>query len=850
MYPISAEGAGIPFKNDTVGDAAAASDYDAQRLAEIAAQFGRWRINVADRTIRWTEGVASIFGVAMPDRGLMPLDEHLRFYHPDERDAVRTRIEAVIHGTEPSLQGTYNGQARIVRPDGAERTVIIRGVPKRDASGAVTAIVGILLDVTEQAWMQEKLRETSELLRTTLENMDQGLILYGPDMRVRLHNRRARELLDLPESVLCEGSPYDVINAYQVARGEYQTSPDSLMGALDAADLASLPDVYERARPNGTSLEVRVVRLQDGGYVRTYSDTTRRAESERALLASEARLRASEDRLAHALDSGNDGLWDWNLVTGEAWFSDRWFRMIGYERGELRPNLELWPQVAHPEDGERAVSAMRDHLRGLTATYECEYRLLTKSGGQIWVLTRGKVVGRDASGRALRVVGTQIDITRRKEAEQQVAHMATHDGLTGLPNRALFRDRLEQAFAASRRHGDGFALLVCDLDRFKVVNDTLGHLAGDAVLQVVAERLRGAVRDGDTVARLGGDEFAIIVSRLDGSQSAGVVARRAIQSMEQPIELDGRRMSVGISIGIALAPQDGFDGQSLFNHADMALYIAKTATHSECCFYDPSMSTMVAVQGEREQTLREALWRDEFTLHYQPIVCAADEAVSGFEALLRWQNPTRGLIPPSEFIPLAEETGLIVALGEWALRAACREAVSWPDDLRVAVNVSAVQFQQPGLEQAILGALLTSGLAPHRLELEITESVLMRDSEAVIACLHRLKALGVRIALDDFGTGFSSLSYLRRFPFDKIKIDRTFIRDIADPDTASIVRAIVGIGSRRGAIITAEGVETQDQSEKVQQEGCTEMQGFLYSKPVTASDALSFIRTHRSRHAA
>jgi EAL domain-containing protein (putative c-di-GMP-specific phosphodiesterase class I) len=282
----------------------------------------------------------------------------------------------------------------------------------------------------------------------------------------------------------------------------------------------------------------------------------------------------------------------------------------------------------------------------------------------------------------------------------------------------------------------------------------------------------------------------------------------------------------------------------------MALYSAKTATHSECCFYDPSLSATIAVQGEREQTLREALWRDEFILHYQPIVTVADAAVCGFEALLRWRSPTRGLIAPSEFIPLAEETGLIVTLGEWALRAACREAVSWPDDLRVAVNVSAVQFQQPGLEQAVLGALVKSGLAPHRLELEITESVLMRDSEAVIACLHRLKALGVRIALDDFGTGFSSLSYLRRFPFDKIKIDRSFIRDIADRDTASIVRAIVGIGSRRGAVITAEGVETQEQLELVRQEGCTEVQGFLYSRPMTASEALSFVLTHRSRHAA
>jgi PAS domain-containing protein len=257
MFAIWAEGTVISPGSDRAGNATEVDDRGAQRLAEIAAQFGQWHVNVADRTIHWSEGVASIFGTPMPDRGFLPLDEHLNFYHLDEREAVRTRIDAVIQGTEPSLCDGYKGQARIVRPDGEERTVIIRGVPKRNATGAVTAIVGILLDVTEQAHVQEQLRETSELLRTTLENMDQGLILYGADLRVRLHNQRARDLLDLPDTVLCEGSPYSAINAHQVARGEYQTSPESLMGALDAAELASLPDVYERVRPNGTSLEVR-----------------------------------------------------------------------------------------------------------------------------------------------------------------------------------------------------------------------------------------------------------------------------------------------------------------------------------------------------------------------------------------------------------------------------------------------------------------------------------------------------------------------------------------------------------------------------------------------------------------
>ena len=820
----------------------------AQQVAETAARFGHWRIEAASRVIAWSEGVAAIFGVPLPEGGVLPLDEHMLFYHPEEREAVRARIEAVIARSDPGLHDGYRGQARVVRANGEERIVIIRGVPVRDADDAVTAIYGIILDVTDQANIEKQLRETSELLRTTLENMDQGLILYGSDMRVRLHNQRARDILDLPEAILHEGSPYSVINAYQVTRGEYRTSP--LKGALDTANLASLPDVYERVRPDGTGLEVRAVRLPGGGYVRTYTDISRRHESEWALHESQKRLRASEERLAHALDSGSDGLWDWDLTTNAVWLSDRWYQMLGYDVGELEAHLRTWSQVAHPQDESHALESLYDHLRGRTALYECEYRLRSKSGHYIWVLTRAKVVSRNEAGRALRIVGTHVDITHRKEAERQIAHMATHDGLTGLPNRILFRDRLDQAIAQAKRHGGTFAILACDLDRFKSVNDTLGHPAGDALLRVVAERLRDVIREGDTVARLGGDEFAIIVGHVDGPQGLSLVAQRVIDAVGRPIDLDGHSAHVGISIGIVLGCGTSTDGDGLFKNADSALYRVKAAGRNSFSFYEPEHDAAVATRSLLERDLRDAVRRGGFVLHYQPIVTLSGEAVSGFEALLRWQHPTRGAISPADFIPLAEETGLIVALGEWAIREACQEAASWNDARRIAVNVSAVQFHQPGLEQIVLSALIQSGLSPQRLELEITESMLMQDSEAAITCLHRLKALGVRIALDDFGTGFSSLSYLRRFPFDKIKIDRSFIKHIGDPDTAAIVRAIVSIGAQLGATITAEGVETQDQLEQVRQEGCTEVQGFFYSRPLVATDALKFACARRIDNAA
>ncbi|MGU3539294.1 bifunctional diguanylate cyclase/phosphodiesterase [Methylobacterium sp. A54F] len=557
--------------------------------------------------------------------------------------------------------------------------------------------------------------------------------------------------------------------------------------------------------------------------------------SNQALRASETACRLSEERLALAIDG--DGSWDLTVATGVMWFSDRWETMLGYTPGELARHLRTWEALLHPEDEPQARRLFAEHLDGHSPVYECEHRLRRKDGGWGWVLARGKVVARDGEGVALRVVGMHFDTTHRREAERRLAHMALHDALTGLPNRVLFRDRLNQQLADIRRHGGSFAVLACDLDRFKAVNDTYGHPAGDALLAVIAERLRGVVRTGDIIARLGGDEFAIIVGHLDTLRAATLVAQRVIAAVEQPVEIGPNRATVGVSIGIATAAGDE-DADELFKRADIALYRAKAEGRNTLRFYEAGMDAALAKRNLLERDLREALRAGSFVLHYQPIVGLEAEAPSGFEALLRWPHPERGLIPPAEFIPLAEESGLIVPLGAWALREACREAAAWPGRPRVAVNVSAVQFRDESLESTVLGALAASGLAPDRLELEITESVLMDDGEASLACLRRLKALGVRIALDDFGTGYSSLSYLRRFPFDKIKVDRTFIREIADPDTAAIVRSIVGLGERLGAAITAEGVETPAQLDHVRALGCTEAQGFLLGVPRPAAEAL------------
>ena len=566
-------------------------------------------------------------------------------------------------------------------------------------------------------------------------------------------------------------------------------------------------------------------------------DVTERIKAEEEVRQAKAFLNSVIENMPImvTVKNADDGRYVLVNRAGEKLFGFSATDMIGRQMRDLVPS----------DAAERIQS--NDHAvfnTGRIVTYE--HSMQSEDGERLLSVKKLPIWGRE--GNPQYVLTISEDVTEQRSAEQQIVHMARHDALTELANRALFTSRIDKAAARCRRNNRHFAVHILDLDHFKQVNDSLGHPVGDALLKLIAQRLLACTSASDTVARLGGDEFAILqVTEGDPREGAVVLASRILEAVIAPCDLDGQKVIVGASIGVAVAPEHGGAANLLMKRADLALYRIKADGRNGFQFFEPEMEVNAHARRALETDLREAIAREQFEVHYQPVILAASRKTVGVEALVRWRHPQRGTVSPVDFIPLAEETGLIVPLGDWILRKVCADAAAWPTEIKVAVNLSPAQFNKSNLFEVVADVLADSGLAPERLEVEITETVLLHQNEANLAVLHHLRDLGVAIVLDDFGTGYSSLSYLRMFPFDKIKIDRSFVNEMTTrADCAAIVCAVIGMAKSLNVITTAEGVETEEQYSLLRATGCTQVQGYLFSPAVPASK-LEFTRAANGR---
>ncbi len=680
-----------------------------------------------------------------------------------------------------------------------------------DELGALLAAMALMRDNIRAMMEGEVAQRRSAQMRLVdaIEGSREGVIVVDRSGRIAIANTQMSKFFPDLAGLTAPGSAFSAAAAVSVG-------PEGLRatGAVEE----------ELHLPAGQWLRVSRSDTREGGFVLICSDIT-------AVKEHQAKLEQTNLCFDADLNNMSQGLCLFDGSNRLRVANARFCQIYNLPPGQVRPGLPF-------RDLLQLSFAAGNHAgKSLDEFYAARLEFIARGEAATLFqeLADGRVIAishepMDGGG----WVVTYEDITQRRHAEAQINFMARHDALTRLPNRVVFRERLEQAVAQLGR-GVNFAALCLDLDHFKTVNDTMGHPAGDALLRAVADRLSACVRETDTVARLGGGEFAILQVGLDRPEEAGELARRIVDVLAAPYGIDGQQVAIGASVGIAVAPGDATGCDALLRNADLALYRAKLEGRGTYCFFEPEMDRERQARQAVEFDLRNASFDGELVLFYQPLVNLADDSICGVEALLRWIHPTRGMISPAEFIPVAEETGLIVGIGEWVIQRACTEAVQWPDRIKVAVNVSPCQFKSPRLVQVVTDALARSGLPARRLELEITESVLMRDNDETLATLHRLRGLGVRISMDDFGTGFSSLSSLHSFPFDKIKIDQSFVRDLATKtDSGAIVRAIAGLGSSLGMRTTAEGVETKAQLARVRAEGCTEVQGYLFSRPVPA----------------
>ncbi|UWU84380.1 EAL domain-containing protein [Bradyrhizobium yuanmingense] len=674
---------------------------------------------------------------------------------------------------------------------------------------------------------QQRIEAERLRLDTALNNMSQGLILYDAGGTIVTCNRRYADMFGLSHDVIKPGCHIREAMYHRKERGAFDGDVEAFCADVMRVVAEGTVSTRTHQLANGRAFQVINTPLAQGGWVATIEDITEQRNLEQERDRNYTFLREIIDHIPSRITVKDARTRRYLLANqvAEQQLGETSKTIVG------KTAFDLYP-------AETAGIITRDDdklLQSPDGLFLDEHVWTTPSIGRRYI-TSTRIGIRDRSGEPRYIINVVEDVTERRRDHEKIAHMAHYDALTDLPNRALFREQIECELEKVAEGGQ-FALLYIDVDEFKGINDSLGHHVGDELLKAIGGRLRGCLKQGDLIARLGGDEFAVIQTDIGSSADVLSFVKRIYQAIRQPYHCLGHQLSTDASIGIALAPQDGADLDQLVKNADLAMYGAKAEGRRTHRFFEPAMDACAKARLSMEQDLRQALVNGGFEIHYQPLVDLRSGEVSGCEALLRWRHPQRGMVSPAEFIPVAEDTGLITELGDWVLRTACSEAATWPAHVRLAVNVSPVQLKCDTLALRIAGALAASGLDPRRLELEITEAVLIRDDEAALSILHQLRSIGVRIALDDFGTGYSSLSYLKRFPFDKIKIDRCFVVDIAEASGSPIiVQAVVNIAAASSMTTVAEGVETEAQRDMLRALGCTQMQGYLFSAPKPASE--------------
>jgi diguanylate cyclase (GGDEF)-like protein/PAS domain S-box-containing protein len=687
-------------------------------------------------------------------------------------------------------------------------------------------------EIRERKLTEEALKKSEAFLSTIFDSIQDPFCIIDRDYRIVRANEAYAQLKYRKLDDLVGKNCFEVL-----MKGDSVCDDCIVQKTFASADNCATEKEVHALDGTKTCVTIHTYPIVDGGggvsHVIEYTqDITERKRAEEA-------LRVSEERYALAARGANDGLWDWDLRTNLVYYSFRWKSMLGYGEKNISGYPEEWFRRIHPDDRGEVDAKIAAHLGGRSEHFESEYRIMHRDGMYRWVLNRGLAI-RDEDGHAYRIAGSQTDITSKKTVDEQLVYNAFHDALTGLPNRALFMDRLQHIITVSKRRvNEIYAVLFLDMDRFKIINDSLGHTVGDQILVVMGQKLLECLRPGDTVARLGGDEFAVLLHNINEVKDAVDVAERIHHKLSAPLLVKGQEIFSSVSIGIAMSAEHYERPEQVLRDADIAMYQAK-ARGSACHeIFDPRMHATILERLQLEADMRGALDHKEFILFYQPIIDLKTHQLISFEALVRWNHPTRGLIYPLEFIPMAEENGLINTIGDWILRESCRELRTLQErypklpPLKMSVNISGKQFAQPDLASKISAIIRETGIDAHTLALEITESMIMENVDAAVETMNRLRSMGIQIHIDDFGTGYSSLSYLHRFPIDAIKIDRTFINKLsADGKNKDIILSILSLAAGMHFDVIAEGVEMNHQLVNMQNMQCQFGQGFLISVPM------------------